>query len=74
MNKPGHASLAERHKDKIAEILARYPNKRAALLPLLWLVQEEQGYVSEEAMAEVGGLAGPDPPAGLSDDLVLHNV
>ncbi len=62
MNKPGHASLAERHKDKIAEILARYPNKRAALLPLLWLVQEDQGYVSEEAMAEVAALLDLTPP------------
>jgi NADH-quinone oxidoreductase subunit E len=61
MNKPGHASLAERHKDKIAEILARYPNKRAALLPLLWLVQEDQGYVAEEAMAEVAALLDLTP-------------
>jgi NADH-quinone oxidoreductase subunit E len=62
MNTPGQASLAERYKDKIAEIVARYPNKRAALLPLLWLVQEDQGYVSEEAMAEVAALLDLTPP------------
>ena len=34
-------------------ILARYPNKPAALLPALWLVQRERGWVSAEAMVEV---------------------
>lgn len=62
MNNSRHAAVAERHKDKIAEILARYPNKRAALLPLLWLVQEDAGYVSEEAMAEVASLLDLTPP------------
>ena len=41
---------------KAAEILARYEYPRAAMLPLLWLVQENQGYVSPEAEAWVGGL------------------
>ena len=54
--------LTETHKDKIAEILGRYPNKRAALLPLLWLVQEQQGYVPEEAMTEVAALLDLTPP------------
>jgi len=45
--------LIEKHKDKIATILKRYPEKRAALLPLLWLSQEEQGYLSEAAMKEI---------------------
>lgn len=27
-----------------------YPVKRAALLPILWLVQEQEGYVSDEAV------------------------
>ena len=34
-------------------ILQRYPTKMAALLPALWLVQRERGWVSEGAMAEV---------------------
>lgn len=36
--------------------MGRYPHRRSALLPALYLVQEEQGFVSEEAMAEVGDL------------------
>jgi NADH-quinone oxidoreductase subunit E len=34
-----------------AEIIGRYPNPRSALLPLLHLVQSEQGYVSEDGLA-----------------------
>ena len=36
------------------EILQRYEHPKAAMLPLLWLVQENQGYVSQEAEAWVG--------------------
>jgi NADH-quinone oxidoreductase subunit E len=34
-----------------AEIVGRYPKPRSALLPLLHLVQAEQGYVSEDGIA-----------------------
>jgi NADH-quinone oxidoreductase subunit E len=34
-----------------SEIIGRYPKPRSALLPLLHLVQAEQGYVSEEGIA-----------------------
>ena len=40
---------------KAAEILRLYEQPKAAMLPLLWLVQENQGYVSQEAEAWVGG-------------------
>ena len=33
------------------EVIARYPQERSALLPLLHLVQSEQGYVSGEGIA-----------------------
>ncbi len=34
---------------KIDEVIPRYPQKRSAVLPLLHLVQEDQGYISREA-------------------------
>jgi len=40
-------------EDEVQEILSRYEYPRAAMLPLLWLVQENQGYVSPEAEAWV---------------------
>jgi NADH-quinone oxidoreductase subunit E len=33
-----------------AEIIGRYPKRRSALMPLLHLVQAEQGYVTEEGL------------------------
>ncbi len=38
---------------QLDEVLRRYPTKRAALLPALWMVQEAVGWVSDEAMVEV---------------------
>lgn len=40
-----------RLKADAAEITGRYPRARSALLPLLYLVQAEEGYVSNEGMA-----------------------
>ena len=40
------------------EIIQRYDEPRAALLPLLWLVQESSGHVSSEAEFWVGRLLG----------------
>jgi NADH-quinone oxidoreductase E subunit len=38
---------------ELEELLGRYPTKMAVLLPALWIVQSERGWVSDEAMAEV---------------------
>lgn len=42
------------------KLIARYPDgrSRSALLPLLYLAQGEQGYVTKEAMGEIGDLLG----------------
>jgi NADH-quinone oxidoreductase E subunit len=40
-------------RTELEEILTRYPTKMAALLPALWIVQRERGWVSEAAMTEV---------------------
>jgi NADH-quinone oxidoreductase subunit E len=38
------------------EAIARYPRPRSALIPLLHLAQEQDGYLDEEAMAHVAEL------------------
>jgi NADH-quinone oxidoreductase subunit E len=43
---------------KAKELLARYPKPRSAMLPLLFLVQAEEGYVSPAGVAEVAALLG----------------
>ena len=50
--KPVFAAGSARRKE-LDELLTRYPTKMAALLPALWMVQHENGWVSDEGMAEV---------------------
>ncbi len=54
--------LKETHQAEIDDILSRYPVKRSALLPLLYLAQREQGYVTEPAMQEIAGILKLTPP------------
>lgn len=42
-------------------VLRRYPERRAALMPVLWLAQREFGYLSAEVMAYVAELLGLPP-------------
>lgn len=44
-------SFSEQTRDKAREIISRYPQSRSALLPLLHLVQSEEGYVSADGIA-----------------------
>lgn len=55
-------ALSEKYKDEIAQILSRYPVKRSALIPLLYLAQREEGYVTEASMKEIARLLGLTPP------------
>jgi NADH-quinone oxidoreductase subunit E len=40
------------------QVIARYPRSRSALLPLLHLVQAEEGYVSDDGIAYCAGRLG----------------
>lgn len=40
------------------EIIARYPHHRSAVMPLLWLGQDRDGYVTPEIVAEVAERLG----------------
>ena len=48
-------------KGRVAALATRYPTKRAALLPALWAVQEDRGWVSREDLAEVAAALGLAP-------------
>ena len=72
---PGHAAHGDRghgHEEyrpvftgtartELDGLLTRYPTKMAALLPALWIVQRERGWVSEGAMTEVAQVLGVTP-------------
>ncbi len=53
---PGSAARAE-----LDTLLTRYPNKMAALLPALWMVQQARGWVSDEGMTEVSNVLDLTP-------------
>lgn len=38
---------------QLDDVIARYPNRQACLLPALWLVQEARGWISDGAISEV---------------------
>ena len=52
--------LTEKYQEEIKTILAKYPSdqKRAAVMPLLYLAQREQGYVTKQAMNEIAAILG----------------
>src|SRR5262245_7576965 len=43
------------NKKKFEEVLTRYPTKRAAMLPALWLAQGQFGHLSQDVMEYVAG-------------------
>jgi NADH-quinone oxidoreductase subunit E len=55
--------LKEKRAAEIEQVLAKYPpeRKRSAVMPLLYLAQEEYGYCSEDAMREVAEIIDCDP-------------
>lgn len=54
------APLSPRFHEDARAVIARYPEgqARSALLPLLYLVQAEHGYVSPEGVTTIAGLVG----------------
>ncbi len=48
-------------RERLNEILTRYPTRQAALLPALWLVQQARGWISDRHMAEVAEVLGLTP-------------
>lgn len=44
--------------DEIEKLCAKYPDRRSALLPVLWIIQEQEGWISEDAMREAAEVIG----------------
>jgi NADH:ubiquinone oxidoreductase subunit E len=49
------------NQERAATMLATYPEKRSALMPLLYLASLEHDFVTEQAMVEVAELVGVTP-------------
>jgi NADH-quinone oxidoreductase subunit E len=51
-------SLADKYPQEVKKILAKYPpeHKRSAVMPLLYLAQRDEGYITKQAMDDIAGL------------------
>jgi NADH-quinone oxidoreductase subunit E len=51
-------SLAEKYPGDVQQILSRYPAefKRSAVMPLLYLAQRDEGYITRGAMQEIADM------------------
>jgi len=58
--------LREKYANEIDALLARFPQKKSAVLHLMHLAQNEYGYMSDDAMREVADILGLDPTHVLS--------
>src|ERR1044072_6622744 len=53
-------SLENKYPSEVKQILSKYPpeNKRSAVMPLLYLAQREEGYLTKAAMQDVAQTVG----------------
>ena len=51
-------SLEQKYPREVKQILAKYPpeGRRSAVMPLLYLAQQDAGYITREAMQDIAGI------------------
>ena len=54
-------TLSPANEALAAEVIGWFPRPRSALIPLLHLAQEQDGYLTDDAMRRVGELVGATP-------------
>jgi NADH-quinone oxidoreductase E subunit len=53
--------LSEQHLQKVEELRKAYPTSKALTLPVLWMLQDQEGYISTQAMEYVAKLLDVSP-------------
>lgn len=53
--------FTQENLDKVNEAIKRYPDKKAAIMPALWIAQEQNSWISSEVMQEVAKLLEISP-------------
>ncbi|MDK2970398.1 MAG: NADH-quinone oxidoreductase subunit [Candidatus Sumerlaeota bacterium] len=51
-------TILKERTEEIEKVAAKYPSRRSAMLPVLWMVQQQEGWISQEAMEEVAEVLG----------------
>ncbi|WP_456452811.1 NADH-quinone oxidoreductase subunit NuoE [Hydrogenimonas sp.] len=54
-------AFTERNLKELEALAARYPSREALMLPALWKVMEQEGYICVEAMEAVADFVGVPP-------------
>jgi NADH-quinone oxidoreductase subunit E len=65
------AGLSAAAKEKICSFFPRYPDKKAVMLPALYIAQEEIGYCSLQSMRDIAELLEV-PPAAVMDVVTFY--
>lgn len=52
------STWSEESRKRVQQLLGKYPEKRSAVMPLLYLAMLEHGYVTEEGMQQVAVVTG----------------
>ena len=71
--KPSAAELPGDLVAEIDDILSRYPNRRAALVPVLHRCQRHFGYIAEETVVALSERLGL-PPSFISDTVSFYTM
>jgi NADH-quinone oxidoreductase subunit E len=58
---PDVARLNRDNEQRARDLIALYPHARSALIPILHVLQEQDGYLTEDGMSHVGDLLGLAP-------------
>jgi len=69
-------AFAPEDREAVAQMAARYPDRRSAVMPALWLAQKRFGFLSKEAVAAVAdALQYPEPEvAGVATFYSMYNL
>ena len=54
-------ALSEQTREEIRRLADRLPSRRSAIIPALYIVHDEEGWLSEESAAEVAEILGETP-------------
>ncbi len=52
--------FTDENLQRVQEVAKKYPHPQAAVMPALYIAQEQNGYITNEAMQEVAGVLGMD--------------
>jgi NADH-quinone oxidoreductase subunit E len=53
--------IIEKYGERIQHHVSKYPDKRSAVMPLLYVVQDEYGWVTPDGIDEVAAILDMDP-------------